>query len=275
MEEIRAEAPLNSSQKAGFIMHNLLEDKTCVITGGCGSVGLASARLFLSEGSRIMLVDLDKDRLLATKESLDSDKVASFQADVSEAGDVARYIAATVALWGPIDIVFSNAGNHGHIAPLADYDDDAFDRTLRIHARAAYLVCKMAPPHMHDQGSIIVTSSLAGLRGGKGSENNIAYTVAKHAQTGVVRAAAHAWAARGIRVNSLNPGPIDNPFQADIERRLSDATGQNITQAINNDIPLGRHAQPEEVAKAALFLASSMSSYITGHTHVVDGGLGS
>jgi len=256
-------------------MHTLLKDKTCIITGGCGSVGLASARLFLSEGGRIMLVDLDRDRLIAAKESLDSERVNVFQADVSEAGDVAAYIAATVVLWGPIDIVFSNAGNHGHVAPLADYDDDAFDRTLRIHARAAYLVCKMAPPHMRDQGSIIVTSSLAGLRGGKGSENNIAYTVAKHAQTGVVRAAAHAWAARGIRVNSLNPGPIDNPFQADIEKRLSDATGLDITQAINNDIPLGRHAQPEEVAKAALFLASSMSSYVTGHTHVVDGGLGS
>ncbi|MCB8878087.1 SDR family NAD(P)-dependent oxidoreductase [Acidisoma silvae] len=256
-------------------MKNLLDDKTCIITGGCGSVGLAAARLFLSEGARVMLVDLDDGRLAAAKASLGSDKVAVFKGDVAESADVAGYLAATNGLWGPIDVVFSNAGNHGHIAPLADYDDDAFDRTLRIHARAAYLVCKMAPPYMNDQSSIIVTSSLAGLRGGAGSENNIAYTVAKHAQTGVVRAAAHAWAGRGIRVNSLNPGPIDNPFQTSIENQLSAVTGRNITQAIDSDIPLGRHAKPEEVAKAALFLASSMSSFITGHVHVVDGGLGS
>jgi NAD(P)-dependent dehydrogenase (short-subunit alcohol dehydrogenase family) len=116
---------------------------------------------------------------------------------------------------------------------------------------------------------------MAGTRGGAGSENNIAYTVAKHAQTGVVRAAARAWAHRGIRVNSLNPGPIDNAFQADIERKLSYAMGRNITQDINNAIPLGRHAYPDEVARVALFLASPLSSYVTGHLYPVDGGLAS
>jgi NAD(P)-dependent dehydrogenase (short-subunit alcohol dehydrogenase family) len=172
-------------------------------------------------------------------------------------------------------VLFSNAGNRGLIAPLAEYDDEVFDRTLRIHARAAYLACKKAPPHMRDLGSIIVTSSMAGLRGGAGCENNIAYTVAKHAQTGVVRAAARAWAHRGIRVNSLNPGPIDNAFQADIKQQLSQVRGLNVTHAIDSDIPLGRHAYPDEVARVALFLASPMSSYVTGHVYPVDGGLGS
>lgn len=256
-------------------MHQLLDGKLCIITGGCGSVGLAAAGLFLAEGARVLLVDIDEARLAAAHASLGSDRVAVCRADVSEAEEVARYINAAVTRWGLIDVLFSNAGNHGLIAPLAEYDDAAFDRTLRIHARAAYLACKMAPPHMRDGGSIIVTSSMAGTRGGAGSENNIAYTVAKHAQTGVVRAAARAWAHRGIRVNSLNPGPIDNAFQADIEHRLSQATGRDITRAIDDDIPLGRHAQAEEVAKVALFLASAMSSFVTGHLYPVDGGLAS
>jgi NAD(P)-dependent dehydrogenase (short-subunit alcohol dehydrogenase family) len=256
-------------------MGNLLQEKTCIITGGCGSVGLSTARLFLAEGARVLLVDLAKERLVTARESLGSDRVEICEADVSEANDVDRYISAAVTRWGPFDVLFSNAGNHGLIAPLAEYDDEAFDRTLRIHVRGAYLACKKGPQQMHDFGSIIVTSSMAGVRGGAGCESNIAYTVAKHAQIGVVRAAARAWAHRGIRVNSLNPGPIDNAFQADIEQRLSQVRGLNITQAINNDIPLGRHAYPDEVAGVALFLASPMSSYVTGHVYPVDGGLGS
>jgi NAD(P)-dependent dehydrogenase (short-subunit alcohol dehydrogenase family) len=256
-------------------MRKLLQDKTCIITGGCGSVGLAAARLFLAEGASVLLVDLNNARLVAARESLGLDRVEICEADVSEASDVDRYISAAVNRWSWFDVLLSNAGNHGLIAPLAEYDDEAFDRTLRIHARAAYLACKKAPPHMRDQGSLIVTSSMAGLRGGAGCENNIAYTVAKHAQTGVVRAAARAWAHRGVRVNSLNPGPIDNAFQADIEQKLSQATGLDVTQAIDNAIPLGRHAHPDEVAKVALFLASPMSSFVTGHVYPVDGGLGS
>ena len=256
-------------------MKNLLEGKTCIITGGCGSVGLASAKLFLSEGARVLLVDIDKARLEAARESLGSDIVEICVADVSEAKDVDFYISAAVSRWGKFDVLFSNAGNHGLIAPLVDYDDEAFDRTLRIHARGAYLACKKGPPQMRDSGSIIVTSSMAGVRGGAGCENNIAYVVAKHAITGVVRAAARAWAPRGIRVNSLNPGPIDNGFQTNIEQQLSKVTGRNITEAIDNDIPLGRHAHPDEIARVALFLASPMSSFITGHIYPVDGGLAS
>ena len=256
-------------------MKNLLENKTCIITGGCGSVGLSSAKLFLAEGARVLLVDIDKARLEAAWKSLGSENAEFCVADVSEARDVDRYVSTAVNRWGRFDVLFNNAGNHGLIAPLVEYDDEAFDRTLRIHVRGAYLACKKAPPHMRDFGSIIVTSSMAGVRGGAGCENNIAYTVAKHALTGVVRVAARAWAPRGIRVNSLNPGPIDNGFQTNIEQQLSKVTGRNITQAIDNDIPLGRHAHPDEVANVALFLASPMSSFVTGHIYPVDGGLAS
>lgn len=253
----------------------LLENKVCVITGGCGSVGLASARKFLAEGAKVTLVDLDAMRLANARVELDPARVEIFAGDISDAAIVRGYIDATVAKWGPIDVLFSNAGNQGLIADLEDYDEDAFDLTFRIHAKAAFLACKYGAPHMRDGGSIIVTSSLAGLRGGEGAGQNISYTVAKHGQVGVVRAAARALAPRGIRVNALNPGPIHNSFQYDIENRISAINGIDVTEALNKAIPLQRHAKPEEVASVALYLASSMSSYVTGQVHVVDGGLGS
>jgi NAD(P)-dependent dehydrogenase (short-subunit alcohol dehydrogenase family) len=113
------------------------------------------------------------------------------------------------------------------------------------------------------------------LSTGEGAGLNIAYTTVKHAQTGLVQAVARAIASRRIRVNSLNPGPIDNAFQADIETRLVALTGREVTAAIDEAIPFGRHARPAEVANVALFLASSMSGFVTRHVHVVDGGLGS
>lgn len=253
----------------------LLENKICIITGGCGSVGLASARLFLQHGAKIMLVDLNRTALAAAQVALGGSKVEVFPGDVSKADDVRAYVDATHSKWGLIDVFFSNAGNHGSIGDLDDYDEEVFDRTYQIHVRGAFLACKYGPKKMRDRGSIIVTSSMAGTRGGEGAGQNIAYVTAKHAQTGVVRAAARALAPRGIRVNSLNPGPIMNDFQQSIEDQISTLSGVNITEQLNREIPLQRHADPSEVANVALYLASGMSSFVTGHIHAVDGGLAS
>lgn len=253
----------------------LLENKVCIITGGCGSVGLASARLFLEYGAKVMLVDLDEAGLGAAKADLGSTNVEVFVGDVSIAAHVQAYVEATAAKWGLIDVLFSNAGNHGSIGALEDYDEEAFDRTYRIHVRGAFLACKYGPKKMRDGGSIIVTSSMAGTRGGEGAGQNIAYVTSKHAQTGVVRAAARALAPRNIRVNSLNPGPIANDFQQAIEDQISALVGVDVTKQIDREVPLQRHAEPSEVASVALYLASSMSSFVTGHIHPVDGGLAS
>ncbi|MBY3002049.1 SDR family NAD(P)-dependent oxidoreductase [Rhizobium leguminosarum] len=253
----------------------LLEDKVCVITGGCGSVGLASAALFLEHGAKVILVDVDADKLAAAQAELGSEHVVTCVGDVSNRADVLGYLEQAAARWGVVDVLFSNAGNHGFIGDLADYDEEAFDRTYQVHVKGAFLACKHGPAFMSNGGSIIVTSSMAGTRGGAGAGQNIAYVTAKHAQTGVVRAAARALAPRRIRVNSLNPGPIDNLFQQSIEDQIGTLTGQNVTAMIDADIPLGRHADPVEIANAALYLASDMSSFVTGHIHAVDGGLAS
>lgn len=248
----------------------LLKDKVCVITGGAGSVGLASARLFLEEGAKVMLVDLTDAALKRATGNL-SGNVTSIAADVTRADSTRAYIDATVAKWGKIDVLFSNAGNPGASAPLAAYPEDVFDHTMAVHVRGAFLACKYGLPQMNDGGSIIVTSSVAGIRAG--GAGNISYITAKHAQVGLMRVVAKAAAPRGIRVNSLHPGPIDNEFQTNIEQAMGKMMGIDATAMFNQMIPLKRHAKPEEVARSALYLASDMSSFVTGTTLLVDGGM--
>ena len=249
----------------------LLDNKVCVVTGGSGSVGLASARAFLREGGKVMVVDLREADVKRAVDGLKSPNAAGHVADVADAAQTKAYIDATVAKWGKIDVLFSNAGNPGQAHPLTDYPEDVFDRTLAIHAKGAFLAIKYALPQMNDGGSIIITSSLAGTRGGNGG--NISYITAKHAQIGVMRSAARAAAPRRIRVNSLNPGPIDNEFQTNIENDISKMTGVNATELFNSQIPLKRHGRPDEIANVALFLASDMSSFVTGVVMMADGGM--
>ncbi len=249
----------------------LLDNKVCVVTGGSGSVGLASARAFVREGGKVMIVDLREADVKRATDALNSTHVAGFAADVSDAAQTKAYIDATVAKFGKIDVLFSNAGNPGQAAPLTEYPEDVFDRTLAIHAKGAFLACKYGLPQMNDGGSIIITSSLAGTRGGNGG--NISYITAKHAQIGVMRSASRAAASRNIRVNSLNPGPIDNEFQTNIENAITKMTGTNATELFNSQIPLKRHGHPDEIANTALFLASHLSSFVTGAVIMADGGM--
>jgi NAD(P)-dependent dehydrogenase (short-subunit alcohol dehydrogenase family) len=162
--------------------------------------------------------------------------VITAAADVRDAAQVESFLEATVACWGRINVILSNAGDPGHIAPVTEYPEDAFDRTMSIHARGAFLVCKYGLSQMNDGGSIIITSSVVGVRGGTGI--NLGYAAAKHAQVGVMRAAARFAAARGIRVNTLNPGAIDKAFQTGIEDRMGKLSGVNVTDQLNQTIPI-------------------------------------
>ena len=249
----------------------LLDNKVCVVTGGSGSVGLASARAFLREGGKVMVVDLREADVKRAVDGLKSPNAAGHVADVADAAQTKAYIDATVAKWGKIDVLFSNAGNPGKAHPLTDYPEDVFDRTLAIHAKGAFLAIKYALPQMNDGGSIIITSSLAGTRGGNGG--NISYITAKHAQIGLMRCLAKELAPRRIRVNTLHPGPIDNEFQTNSENDISKMTGVNATELFNSQIPLKRHGRPDEIANVALFLASDMSSFVTGVVMMADGGM--
>ncbi|HXE17467.1 MAG TPA: SDR family NAD(P)-dependent oxidoreductase [Stellaceae bacterium] len=248
-----------------------LNNKVCVVTGGAGSLGLASARLFLAEGAKVMLVDLRDADLKKAMESLDSRNAASFAADVTKADQTKAYIDATVKKFGKIDVLFSNAGNSGVVAPIENFPEDVFDSVMAVHIRGAFLACKYGMPQMNDGGSIVITSSVVGLMGDGGG--SVAYVTAKHAQVGLMRSVSKNGAARNIRVNTLHPGPIDNAFQLNIEKGITSLTGMDGTQLLDQAIPLHRHARPEEIAKAVLFLASDQSSFTTGSELVADGGM--
>jgi NAD(P)-dependent dehydrogenase (short-subunit alcohol dehydrogenase family) len=250
---------------------SLMKDKVCVISGGAGSIGLASAKRFIAEGARVMLIDLPGAALDEAVKACNSKEVMGFAADVSDATQVQAAFEKVTQTWGKLDVIVSNAGNAGRNSRIEDYPEDIFDLTLTIHARGAFLACKYGAPIMNDGGSIIITSSVSGVRGGNGV--NMAYVTAKHAQIGVMRVAAKALAARGIRVNTINPGPVDNEFQTGIEIEMGALLGMNITEQLNQTVPLKRHARPDEIAGAVLYLASDLSTYVTGTVHMVDGGI--
>jgi NAD(P)-dependent dehydrogenase (short-subunit alcohol dehydrogenase family) len=247
-----------------------LRDKVCVITGGAGSIGLATARLFLSEGARIVLVDNDADKLAEAAGSLGSPEVLSIAADVTSAADVRGLTQRAVEAWGRIDVLFSNAGTFGTVATVAQFPEDTFDAVYAVHVRGAFLLAKYSVPHMARGGSIVITSSIVGTRGDPGA---YAYVTAKHAQVGLMRCLAKDLAPHGIRVNTIHPGPIDNSFQHHVEADLSAIMRRDATAFFDDIIPLGRHGRALEIAEAVLYLASDRSSFTTGSLLMADGGL--
>jgi NAD(P)-dependent dehydrogenase (short-subunit alcohol dehydrogenase family) len=249
----------------------LLDNKVCVITGGAGSLGLASARSFVAEGAKVMLVDLREADLERAKAELNSSNVATIAADVSSSEATKNYIGQAVAKFGKIDVLFSNAGNQGPITPTVEYPEDVFDAVMAVHVRGSFLCCKYGIPQMNDGGSVIITSSVVGAMGAPGA---VAYVTAKHALVGMMRTLAKETARRNIRVNTLHPGPIDNEFQAKIDAGIGKlAGGQDGRKLLDAAIPLGRHARPDEIAGSALYLASGLSSFVTGSMVMADGGL--
>ncbi|GAB2540310.1 SDR family NAD(P)-dependent oxidoreductase [Rufibacter soli] len=247
-----------------------LENKVSIITGGAGSIGQVTARLFLEEGAKVMLVDLKEDALQAAARDLGSDKVKFVTADVSKAEDVKRYAEATVREFGKIDVFFNNAGIEGVVKPLVDYPEEMFDKVIAVNVKGAWLGIKYVLPQMNDGGSIINTSSVAGING---SPNVSAYITSKHAVVGIMRAAAVEAAPRKIRVNSVHPSPVDNRMMRSLEEGFAPGHAEAAKKELEKTIPLGRYAEPEEIAKLVLFLASDDSQFITGTTQVIDGGL--
>jgi NAD(P)-dependent dehydrogenase (short-subunit alcohol dehydrogenase family) len=220
----------------------------------------------------VLLVDRDVRKLESAATALAGfgSRVATIACDVSDPADTRRYVSDAVDRWGRIDTLFINAGVSGDCKPVVDYSEQNFDAVMAVNVKAPFLACKYGIPHMNDGGSIIITSSIMGVRG---AGNIVAYATSKHAVIGLMKCVAHEVASRNIRANVIAPGPVDNEFQKSIEDNLSAAIGVNATEMINGMIPLRRHARAEEIAGTALFLASSRSSFSTGGVYMADGGL--
>jgi NAD(P)-dependent dehydrogenase (short-subunit alcohol dehydrogenase family) len=249
---------------------NLLDGKVALITGGAGSLGLATARLFLKEGALVVLADRNAERLARAAARIDDVQVSTIVGDATREEDVVAAVDTTMQRHGRLDVLVATAGTPPTVAALGEFGVDEFDATFAVHVRGVFLVCKHALRVMNDGGSVVIISGVDGLRADSGV---VAYTAAEHAQVGLMRSIAREVAERGIRVNTIHPGPVANAFQADVEARLSQVIGTDAGKLLDAQTPLRRHAQPDEVARSVLYLASSMSSFTTASTLVVDGGL--
>ena len=254
-----------------------LEGKVAVITGATGGIGSAAARLFAEEGARVALVDLDEAALQEAVRSIGEEKASYTVADVTQPEQTQTYISAAVDRWGGIDVLLANAGIEGTLSPITDYPVDVFDRVMAVNVRGVWLGIKYVVPVMTGRGggSIVITSSTAGIGG---SAEMSAYTTSKHAVIGLMRTAALEGAPSGIRVNTVNPAPIETRMMRSIEdMRVAALDDSKVTvevakQSFAERIPLQRYGNPEEVARMMLFLASDDSSYCTGGVYMVDGG---
>jgi NAD(P)-dependent dehydrogenase (short-subunit alcohol dehydrogenase family) len=250
----------------------VLKDKVCIVTGAAGSLGRAAAARFVEEGARVMLVDREAGPLVDAAHMLDAPAgwVATAAADVADSVATRAYVDATVAAFGAVDVLFSNAGISGPILPVTDYPEDVFDRVLAVNLKGSFLACKYALPVMREGGSIVMTASVVGVTSDPGIS---AYAASKHALIGLMRTIAKEAAPRGIRVNAVAPGPIDNGFQREVERGLTGVLGRDGGAFLDQVIPMHRHGRADEIAEAVLFLASARSSFTTGSVLMADGGM--
>lgn len=249
-----------------------LTGKAAVITGGGGGIGGATGVAMGRAGARILLVDIDADRLRAAAEAVAATgaQVGTHVADVTGSREVRGYVDAAVEAFGTIDVLFNNAAIIGPIAPLAEYDEDDFDRIIAINVRGVFLGLRHVLPIMLAQrsGSIINTGSLSSERGLPGTP---AYNAAKHAVLGLTRSAASEAAQFGVRVNAVLPGMIDTPMLAEVASGFPDPQGAR--EAAASVSPQGRLGRPEEVAEVVTFLASDSASLVNGAAWPVDGGI--
>lgn len=253
-----------------------LTGKVAVITGGAGGIGAATAQLFTDEGAKVLLVDRHEAALQRVVDTLGSAVASSVVADVTQPAEVQRYVQTALERYQGIDILLANAGIEGVVQPIPDYPIDVFDQVMAVNVRGVWLGLKYVIPAMRARGggSIVITSSTAGIRGSLGLS---AYTTSKHAVIGLMRTAALECAPWGIRVNTVNPAPIETRMMRSLEEMRTTVTEAAVTveqtkETIAARIPLKRYGDPAEVGRLMLFLASDESSFCTGGVYMVDGG---
>ncbi len=246
-----------------------LEGRTAVITGGASGIGAASVRLFVAEGARVLIADTQDERGRALAAELG--ECAIFRrVDVTREADVKGAIDEVVARWGRLDCIFNNAGFGGALGPIEQTSVEDFDITFDVLVKGPFLGIKHAAPVMKAQrsGSILSTASVAGLQTGYSPH---LYSVAKAAVIHLTRSVALELGEYGIRVNCICPGIIATPLAAG-RPNVSDEGLAKMKRALGKSQPLGRIGDPEDIARAAVWLASDESSFVTGHAQVVDGG---
>jgi NAD(P)-dependent dehydrogenase (short-subunit alcohol dehydrogenase family) len=246
-------------------MPGRLQDRTAIITGGVGGIGLATARRFAEEGAKVVVVDLDDEKGAAVAAELGGLYV---RCDVTDPEQVDAMVARTVESYGSVDIAFNNAG----ISPpdddsILDTGLEAWRRVQEVNLTSVYLCCKaVLQMRTQGRGSIINTASFVAVMGAATSQ--ISYTASKGGVLAMSRELGVQFAREGIRVNALCPGPVDTPLLRELFSKDPERAARRLVH-----IPMGRFADATEIANAVLFLASDESSFITASTFLVDGGI--
>lgn len=244
-----------------------LDGKVALITGAAGGMGLAASKLFAEEGARVVMTDVAEDAGRAAADEIGGN-AAFLRADVSTATDAEAMVRFAVETFGGLHVLYNNAGVVlANDAGVVETDEETWDRTMAINLKGVWLGCKFGIPAIIESGggSIINVASFVALMGAATAQ--IAYTATKGGVLSMTREIAVEYARRGVRANALCPGPIETPLllqlfadEAAKQRRLV-------------HVPMGRLGQAEEVVRAALWLASDESSFMTGSAMVVDGGI--
>lgn len=248
-----------------------LQGKVAVITGGAGGIGRAAGALFAAEGADVLLVDMDEAALQAAVAETGSNRVSYFVADVTSNADNQAMITCATERYGGVDVLLANAGVEGDVRPITEYDEARFDQVLGVNVKGVFLGLKAAIPAMQARGggSVVITSSVAGVRGAPGLS---AYVTSKHAVIGLMRSAALECAAMNIRVNTVNPSPVETRMMRSLEAGMLPDDADSAKQAITAGIPMHRYGTPDEIARVMLFLASDDSAWVTGSVYMADGG---
>jgi NAD(P)-dependent dehydrogenase (short-subunit alcohol dehydrogenase family) len=247
-----------------------LEGKVAVITGAGSGIGLKAAQIFAREGAAVMIGDVNDEGGAQAVSDIEvgGGRAAFLHTDVSKAKDVEALIAAAEQRFGKLDVIFNNAGIFPDAdGSVVDTSEDVWDLVMRVNLKGVFLGCKYAVPAMQRAGggSIINSASFVALIGAATSQ--VAYTASKGGVLSMTREIAVEYARQGIRANALCPGPVDTPLL----RSITSDPEKRRRRMVH--LPNGRFAQAEEIANAALFLASDESSYVNGATFLVDGGI--
>lgn len=248
-----------------------LDGKIALVTGAASGIGRASALLFAKEGAKVAVVDRDLPGAQATTDRIigAGGTAIALEADVSKSADVQHMLGATIDHFGRLDVLYNNAGI---MSPglLHLVDEAEWDRVIAINLTANFLACKYALPELMKHGGVILcTASVAGL---EGRTAHAAYCASKAGLINMIKNVAMDYAKYNIRANCLCPGGVATNISKEALKGLSDATKEKLAKWSGENVPQGRIAEPEELARAALFLCSDDSSYVTGTAMVVDGG---
>jgi NAD(P)-dependent dehydrogenase (short-subunit alcohol dehydrogenase family) len=250
-----------------------LHDQVAVISGAAKGIGLATATRLASDGAHVIALDLPQSDFAPLEQAVAAQgrRLVCIGGDVRAPEDWAAAALAAVSGFGRIDVLVNSAGVAGPFAPIDQYPIEAFDAVLGINLKGSWLGIRATAAELRKtKGRIVNISSTAGLGGG---QNTLAYTTSKHAVIGLTKLAAVEMAGAGVRVNVVCPSPTNTDMMRQLEVGRSDDEIRFIRARFENNCPMGRYGEPEEIAAAIAFLAGPESSFITGAVVSVDGGV--